>query len=123
MPETSGGRAARLEVVMKVKVVLAAAALLLLGLLTVSPASAQYTGGTPPKAGPTAGPVVKVQAPVAPARVQAGRTVTPARAAQQRGRLALTGGDVAQMALIGGAFVVGGTVLVRRSRQAAPHLS
>jgi hypothetical protein len=107
---------------MKVKVVLAAAALLLLGLLTVSPASAQYVGGQPPKAGPTAGPVVKVQAPVSPARVQAGR-VTAARAAQQRGRLALTGGDVAQMALIGGAFVIGGTVLVRRSRQAAPRAS
>lgn len=103
-----------LEVVMKVKVVLAAAALLLLGLLTVSPASAQYTGGTPPKAGPTAGPVVKVQSPVAPARVQAGRTN---RAAQQRGRLALTGGDIAQMVLLGGAFVVGGGLLVRYSRR------
>jgi len=102
---------------MKVKVVLAAAALLLLGVLTVSPASAQYTGGPVPKAGPTAGPVVETQAPVAPARVQAGRT---ARAAQQRSRLALTGGDIAQMVLIGGAFVIGGTVLVRRGRQSAP---
>jgi len=104
---------------MKIRLVLGATALLL-GVLTASPASAQYTGGEAPKAGPTAGPVIKVQGPVTPVRAQAGRA---ARAAQQRGRLALTGGDIAQVVLIGGAFVVGGTVLVRRYRQAAPRAS
>ncbi len=96
---------------MKMRMVLAAAALLVLSLMVASPASAQYTGGQAPKAGPTAGPVVKVQAPVAPARVQAGR------AAQQRRAVAVTGADIAQMVLIGGAFVVGGVILVRQSRR------
>ncbi len=94
---------------MRIRIVLAAAAVVLVGLLTASPASAQYTGGTPPQAGPVAGPVAK--APVAPTPVQV------VRAQPRPGRLALTGGDIAQLALLAGGLVLGGAVIVRRSRR------
>ncbi len=101
---------------MKVRVVLAAAALLLVSLVAVSPASAQYTGGQSPNAGPTAGPVVQVHGGVSPAKVQAGHAGRVTRAARAR-TFALTGADIAQLALIGGAFVLGGAVVVRYSRR------
>ncbi len=110
---------------MKIRVVLAAAALLVVSLMAASPASAQYVGGTPPELGPVVNPVVlvpaapspaRVQAVPSPVRVQAGR-VTQARPTQARRAVAVTGADIAQMVLIGGAFVIGGAVLVRQSRR------
>ncbi len=100
---------------MKIRVVLAAAALVLVSMMAASPASAQYVGGTPPAAGPVVKPVVVQGAPT-PVKVQTGR------ATQARRSVAVTGADIAQMVLIGGAFVVGGAVLVRRSR-VAPRAS
>jgi hypothetical protein len=95
---------------MKVRLVLAAAAVLFVGALAISPASAQYVGGTPPKAGPVAVPTVEVTETVTPVEVQVGRTVrvTP---------FAFTGADVAQMVLIAGGLVLGGAVLVRHGRR------
>ncbi len=95
---------------MRIRVVLAAAALLVVSLMAASPASAQYVGGTPPAAGPVVSPVVVKGAP-SPVRVQAGRATQPRRA------VAVTGADIAQMVLIGGAFVIGGTVLIRQTRR------
>ena len=95
---------------MKVRLLLAAAAVLFVGALTVTPASAQYVGGTPPKAGPVAVPTVEITETVTPVEVQVGRSVrvTP---------FAFTGADIVQMVLIAGALVLGGTVLVRQGRR------
>ena len=95
---------------MKVRLILAAAALVLVSAMAVAPASAQYVGGTPPKAGPVAVPTVEVAEKVTPVEVQVGRTgrVT---------RFALTGADIAQMVLIAGALVGGGAFLVRQGRR------
>jgi hypothetical protein len=95
---------------MKVRLTLAAAAVLFVGALMVTPASAQYVGGTPPKAGPVAVPTVEITETVTPVEVQVGRSVrvTP---------FALTGADIAQMVLIAGALVLVGTVLVRQGRR------
>ena len=99
---------------MKVRLILAAVAVLLLGWLTVTPASAQYVGGTPPAAGPVAGPAPEAQGEVTPVGVEvegAGtRTVRVTR-------FALTGADIAQMVFIGGILVVGGAFLVRQGRR------
>lgn len=96
---------------MKIRLIVAATALLLAGFLTAPVASAQYVGGTPPPAGKVVKPIVQVQGGTPTAvRVQAGQ-------ARRARSFALTGADVAQMVLIGGAMVVGGTVLVRHSRR------
>ncbi len=95
---------------MKVRLILAAAAVLLVGVLTTMPASAQYVGGTPPAAGPVAVPTVEVQRKAVPVKVDVGRTVRVSR-------FALTGADIAQMVLIGGVFLVAGAVIVRQTRR------
>ena len=95
---------------MKVRLTFAAAAVLLVGMLTALPASAQYVGGQPPAAGPVAGPTVEVQGKAAPVNVQVGRTT-------RVGGFALTGADIAQMVLLGGGFLVVGAFLVRRTRR------
>lgn len=99
---------------MKARMVVAAAAVLFVGMLTVVPASAQYVGGQPPSAGPvagpTAGPTLQVQK-VTPVDVQVGhRTV-------RTSGFAFTGADIAQIALIAGGLVLGGAVLVRQGRR------
>ncbi len=110
---------------MKIRMVLAAAALLLLGLVTASPASAQYTGGNPPAAGPAAARTLQVQGAFSPVNVQVGSPTAQAqtRRAARTGGVGVTGADIAQMVLIGGALVVGGGLLARRSRQGAPNVS
>jgi hypothetical protein len=95
---------------MKVRLTFAAAAVLVVGVLTAMPASAQYVGGQPPAAGPVAGPTVEVQGKAAPVKVQVGRTT-------RAGGFALTGSDIAQMALLGGGFLVVGALLVRQARR------
>jgi hypothetical protein len=96
---------------MKARLVLAAAAVVFLGVLTVTPASAQYVGGTPPKAGPVAVPTVEIQKQVTPVEVQVGRDVTRVT------RFAFTGADIARMVLIAGGLVLGGALLVRQGRR------
>lgn len=96
---------------MKARLVVAAAAVVFVGVLTVTPASAQYVGGEAPKAGPVAVPTVEIQKQVTPVEVQVGRRVPGVT------RFAFTGADIAQMVLIAGALVVGGAVLVRRGRR------
>jgi hypothetical protein len=95
---------------MKVRLIFAAAAVLFVGMLTTLPASAQYVGGSPPAAGPVAGPTAPVQGGATPVDVQAGRTV-------HASRFALTGADIAQLVVVGGVFVLGGAVLVRQGRR------
>ncbi len=95
---------------MKVRLILAAAADLFVSAMAVTPASAQYVGGTPPKAGPVAVPTVEVAETVTPVEVQVGRT-------SRVSRFALTGADIAQMVLIAGVFVLGGAVLLRQGRR------
>ncbi len=102
---------------MKLRLVVAAAALLLVSLTAVAPASAQYVGGSPPKAGPVAKPTFQAQGLGSPVKVEVGGASQTARTTS---RLAVTGADIAQMVLIGGAFLVGGSVLVRRSRRRVP---
>lgn len=102
---------------MKVRLAVAAAAVLFVGMLTTMPASAQYVGGKAPTAGPVAVPTVEVQGKAAPAKVEVGRTVRVTR-------FALTGADIAQMVLIGGVVLVAGAVLVRQTRRRpAPRVS
>ena len=95
---------------MKVRLTLAAAAVLFVGMLTAMPASAQYLGGSPPVAGPVAGPTVEVQGEAKAVDVQVGRTFRVSR-------FAFTGADIAQMVLVGGVFVVAGAFLVRQGRR------
>ena len=101
---------------MKVRLVVAAAAVLFVGVLMVAPASAQYIGGEVPKAGPVAGHkavgpvVVKTKQVTTPVDVHVGRTVPTTR-------FAFTGADIAQMVLVGGGLIVGGAVLVRQGRR------
>lgn len=99
---------------MKVRLVLAAAAVLLTTVISTAPASAQYTGygyggGAPPVAGAVVNPSEPVRAAAVPAELQVGRA-TPG------GVLVLTGADIAQLVVIGGGFLVGGALLVRRGR-------
>ena len=96
---------------MKVRLILAAAALVFVSAMAVAPASAQYVGGEPPKAGPVAGPSAEVDDTGVSVGVEVGRTV------QTTSRFALTGADIAQMVLIAGALVLGGAVLVRQGRR------
>jgi hypothetical protein len=95
---------------MKVRLALAAAAVLVVGVLTAMPASAQYVGGQPPAAGPVAAPTVEVQDKAAPVKVQVGRVT-------RVGGFALTGADIAQMVLIAGGFLLVGGLLVRQARR------
>ena len=95
---------------MKVKLGLAAAAVLFVAVLVAMPASAQYVGGAPPAAGPVAVPTVDVKDKAVPVEVQVDR---PTRVS----RFAVTGADIAQMVLIGGILVLGGAVLVRQGRR------
>ena len=97
---------------MKIRLALAAAAVLFVGMLGVTPASAQYAGGTPPAAGPVAGATVEVQGVTTPVEVdvEVGRRVGISR-------FALTGADIAQMVVIGAVLVLGGAVLVHRGRR------
>lgn len=97
---------------MKIRLVFAAAAIVFVGMLTLTPASAQYVGGTPPKAGPVAGPPAKVPAKAKPVEVK-----VQGEGAQRARRFAFTGADIAQMVVIGGVLVVGGAVLVRHGRR------
>lgn len=95
---------------MKLRLVVAAVTLLFLGVLTMTPASAQYVGGTPPKAGPVASPGGENHGGATPVNVESGH--------QSRSTgFALTGADITQLVLIGGVFVVGGAVLVYRGRR------
>ena len=112
-PAGRAGRQTGWEVELKTKVILAAAALVLVGVLSASPSSAQYTGGTPPTAGPVVNPVAVPPAKAEPVKVQVGR---PTPAARTRS-FALTGADIAQMVLLGGAFLLGGALLVRQGRR------
>lgn len=102
---------------MRIRLVLAAVAVLFVGWLTVAPASAQYTGGTPPPAGPVAGPAPEVQGAETPVGVEVAGTETQAGRTVRVIEFALTGADIAQMVLIGGILVVGGAVLVRQGRR------
>ena len=97
---------------MRVKLVLAAAVLVLVSTMAVSSASAQYTGGTPPTIAPVLEPVVVVPAPPSPVIIEVGR---PIQAAPRP--IALTGADIAQMVFLGGVLVIGGAVLVRQGRR------
>jgi hypothetical protein len=98
---------------MRLRLMLAAVAVLFVGALTVTPASAQYVGGTPPDAGSVVSP-----GPGAEARQGGGVAVSvdTGRRVQTTG-FALTGADIAQLVLIGGVLVVGGALLVRQSRR------
>lgn len=100
---------------MKVRLAVASAVVLFVGVLTMAPVSAQYVGGEVPKAGPVAGqkvasPVVEAEHVATPVDVHVGRTVRTTR-------FALTGADIAQMVLIAGALILGGAVLVRQGRR------
>ena len=97
---------------MRSRLVLVAALLVLVSTMAVSPASAQYTGGTPETVVPVLKPVVVVPAPPSPVIVQVGR---PVQAAPRT--FALTGADIAQMVLLGGVLMIGGAVLVRHGRR------
>lgn len=92
---------------------MAAAVLVLAVLLSASPSSAQYTGGTPPTAGPVVNPVAVPPAKATPVQVQVGGPTQ----AERTPPLALTGADIAQIVLIGGACLLGGVLLVRRGRR------
>lgn len=92
-----------------------AAALVVVGGMAVSPASAQYVGGTPPSAGAVVKPVPAAPTSATPVKVQTGGSTQAARPRS----FPVTGADIVQMVLIGGAFLVGGTFLVRRSRRRA----
>jgi hypothetical protein len=95
---------------MKVRLVLTAAAVLFVGVIAATPASAQYVGVKPPVVAPVAAPTVEVERVVKPVEVQVGREVrvTP---------FAVTGADVVQLVVIGGVLVLGGALLVRQGRR------
>jgi len=97
---------------MRVKLVLAAAVLVLMTTVSISSASAQYTGGTPPTVAPVLKPVVVVPAPPSAVIVEVGK---PIQAAPRT--VALTGADIAKMMLLGGLLVMGGAALVRQGRR------
>jgi hypothetical protein len=97
---------------MKIRLLLTAAAIVFVGMLTVAPASAQYVGGTPPKAGPVAGPSAVAPAKAKPIDVKV-QGAQPRRVT----RFAVTGADIAQMVIIGGVLVGGGAILVRHGRR------
>ena len=99
--------------------ILAAASLLVVGVMAASPASAQYIGGTPPTVGPVVKPVVVAPAAPSPAKVQLRETTQAPRTR----RFAVTGADIAQMVMIGAASVVGGAALIRQGRRRAAAAS
>lgn len=102
---------------MKVRLILAVAPVLFVCAMAVTPASAQYTGGTPPNAGPVAGSSAQGDGTGVPVAVQVDRTGSGTHSNTGGSGFALTGADIAQMALIAGALVLGGAALVRQSRR------
>lgn len=95
---------------MKMRLVFTAVAVLFVGALMATPASAQYVGGTPPDAGSVVNADTAGQGAATPVNVQAGRTA-------RTSGVALTGADIAQLVLIGGVLIVGGAVLLRHGRR------
>lgn len=100
----------------------ALAGLLALATVFSMPAFAQYVGGTPPSAGPTANPGGGGSSHLshggshnesAPAVRVSGGSFRP----QSTDGLAVTGADILQLALLAGVCCVGGVIVVRSTRR------